>query len=221
LIQCFLDEEKNMMKKLLVPILIPFVLSGCVAAVVASGAAGGAAATSVIYDKRSVTTISNDDKLASLIQQRLDANEILSKKCRLVVTAYNDWVILLGEAPTDELKQEALDTIKTTAGIKRLYDEIQIQAPIGLGQQTKDAWITTQAKSVLLATKGLNSVGIKIITENGVVYLVGLISPEQARIAVNALKDVSDIQEIVKIFDYTTTSTHSGSASVRDADQSF
>lgn len=195
------------MKKILILLFIPFILQGCVLAVVGAGAAGGAAATYVMYDKRSVTTIREDHALESLIQHKLDANGDVSKKCRIVVTVYNGYVLLLGQAPTDELKQEALDIVKTTEGIRRLYDEIEIQMPIGLKIETEDAWITTQAKTLLLEKKGLESASIKISTENGVVYLMGTVTKQQGKLAIETLDKMSDPKEIVELFEYTAPSS--------------
>jgi osmotically-inducible protein OsmY len=182
--------------------LLSFMLSGCITAAVVGGTAAGAAASAVVYDKRPVKTIANDEKLAHAIQEGLSANPTLRQNTNLSVAVYRGWVLLVGQAATAADQQEALDIIKTVPGIINLFDEITIQPPIDRIARTNDTWLTTKIKTKLLTEKGLKSGQFKIVTENNVVYLMGLATPAQTQLAVGIIRNTGGVQKVVKVMRY-------------------
>jgi osmotically-inducible protein OsmY len=91
----------------------------------------------------------------------------------------------------------------SVADVKRIYNEITIQGPTSSLTRTSDAWITTKIKSQMLATDDLQSGTIKVLTENGAVYLMGVVTHDQADMSVDIARQVSGVQKVVKIFQYT------------------
>ena len=83
-----------------------------------------------------------------------------------------------------------------------LYNEVTIEQPISNSARANDSWITTKVKTTLLTSPNLNSASLKIITENGVVYLMGLTTRTQAQIATDKTRTVAGVQKIVKLFEY-------------------
>lgn len=176
--------------------LISVLLSGCVAAVVA-----GAAAGLIVYDRRSVTTLEADARIFHIVHTDLVRDRRLGNS-RILVTSFNRVVLLVGQTPAASLKVLAEKIAQNTPGVVRVYNEISINYPIPISQRTNDSWITSQVRSRMLTTKGLESGSIRIITENSVVYLMGIATHEQANIAVNVARHVNGVSKVVKVFQY-------------------
>jgi osmotically-inducible protein OsmY len=85
--------------------------------------------------------------------------------------------------------------------VSRVYNEITVEAPTSSWQRSHDAWITTKIKTEMLAKPGLHSTQIKVITENDVVYLMGVLSERQATIAINVARQVDGVIKVVKVFE--------------------
>jgi len=186
-------------KKILAIISVVLLLPGCIPAAFVAGAAAGGA---IIYDHRDTKTMINDRDAAFQIQNNLDLDKDLFKKAHLSVVAFNHIALLVGQVPNEELRKHAETIAKANSKIKVLYNEMTIGPPISHMQMTNDTWITTKVKTTLIATPGLSSTNLKIITENGTVYLMGLITHQQADLATEKTKTVSGVEKIVKIFEY-------------------
>jgi osmotically-inducible protein OsmY len=177
------------------------ILPGCPAIVV--GAAAGAAATAIVYDHRTVNAIMQDNNMGNQVFVLLHEDADIKAQCHIVVSAFRGSVLLAGQAPTEELRERAVTITKTVSGIKRIYNEITIEEPTTMTEQSTDSWITSKVKTQLLATKGLSSSHFKVVTENGTVFLIGEVTRDQSELAVNAARHVEGVQKVVKIFDYT------------------
>lgn len=188
------------MKKLLFILAFPLFLQGCVFAV---GAAAGAAGAVVVYDHRSVAVALQDQKIVNEAAVKLRSSSELMNNSHINIACFNQVVLLSGEASTPELRQQAETLVKSVPNIKRIYNEITIQGPTSSLTRASDSWITTKIKTQMLATKDLKSGTIKVVTENGTVYLLGVVKREQADIAVDIARQVSGVQKVVKIFQYT------------------
>ena len=91
-----------------------------------------------------------------------------------------------------------------TPNVRRVYDEVAVSMPISISQQSKDMIITGEVRSKILTKKGLESGSIRIVTENGVVYLMGIVTAAQGNLAVEVARQVSGVQKVVKVFQYIT-----------------
>lgn len=177
-------------------LLISSLLTGCVAVVVA-----GAAAGLVVYDRRSVVTIESDARIFHLIHKEI-VTDPRFRDSRIIVSSFNRVVLLVGQTPTASLRVVAEKIAQSTPNVKRVYNEISIDYPIALTQRTKDSWLTSQIRSLMLTKEGLESGSIRIVTENGVVYLMGIATHEQANLAVNVARQVDGVRKVVKVFQY-------------------
>ena len=187
------------MNKILLLIVLTFSLQGCF---FIAGAAAGAAGVAVVYDHRKIEQIISDEKISKMASDKLRFNEQIKEKTHLEVTCFNGIVLLTGEAPSVELRQLAESLVNSVPNIKRIYNQITLKGPTSALTQASDTWITTKIKTQMLATKGLQSGTIKVITENGTVYLMGIVSREQADIAVDIARQVAGVQRVMKIFQY-------------------
>lgn len=165
-----------------------------------AGAAAGAAAVAIVYDQRNVESILQDQKIAREVLHRIQDDTELRDNTHINVTSFGQVVLLTGEAPDAELRKQAEEVARTVRGIKRIYNAIIIQGPTSSLSHASDAWITTKIKTEMLATKGLKSASIKVVTENGTVYLMGTVTREQEDIILNIVKHTHGVEKVVKIF---------------------
>jgi osmotically-inducible protein OsmY len=190
---------KQVMKIILSSIVFACTLHGCIFVV---GAAAGAAAIAVVYDHRTIANTFKDTKIANTIVSKIRLNPELRRECHIEVTVFRRVVLLTGETPNEEYRKEAEELARSTPDVARIYNQITLQGPTSTLTRTSDSWITTKIKSEMLATSDLKSGSIKMVTENGVVYLMGIVSRRQADIAVEVARQVSGVQKVVKIFQY-------------------
>jgi len=188
------------MKKILLFAMIICALQGCI---FIAGAAAGAAAVTIVYDHRKLEKIMLDERTTKIATDKIRANEELSKNSHIEVNSFNQIVLLTGQAMTADLRAEAEAAVRTVPDVKKIYNQILIKGPASSFTQASDTWITAKIKTQMLATKGLKSSTIKVITENGTVYLMGLVNRPQAEMAVSIARQVSGVQRVIKIFQYT------------------
>jgi osmotically-inducible protein OsmY len=184
-----------MRKNLLVVGLFGCLLSGCVAVAVV-GAAG-----MVVYDKRTVVSIESDARIFYTVNTNI-ANDPHFRDSHIVVSSFNQSVLLVGETSSPQLKNLAEKIAKDTPKVYRVYNQITIGEPNSIGQRSKDTWITSQVRTEMLARRGLESGSIRVITENSVVYLMGIVTKEQANLAVDVARHVRGVSKVVKVFRY-------------------
>lgn len=188
------------MKKILTIIVMALSLQSCI---FAAGAAAGAAAIAVVYDHRKVENILEDQKISNAASDKIKSVAELNDNSNISVTCFNRVVLLTGEATTPELRQEAEELVKSVRGVNHVYNEIVVKGASSSLTRASDTWITAKIKTQMLATKGLESGTIKVVTENGSVYLMGIVNRHQADMAVEIARSVSGVQRVVKIFQYT------------------
>lgn len=126
-----------------------------------------------------------------------------SDSSHIVVTTYNGVTLLAGQAPRAELKQLAEQAARSVAGVTKVHNEIQILSPTSLLARSNDSLLTTKIKTQMLADNTIPGSRIKVVTENGIVYLLGLITRQEANRAANLVQSVSGVQKVVKLFQYT------------------
>lgn len=124
------------------------------------------------------------------------------ESARVNVHAFNAVVLLTGEVSREELRSIAGDTARRFRGVRQVHNEIQVRDSASLMSRASDSWITTKVKSRLIAYKDIDAGKIKVITDNGVVYLMGLVFPEQGNKAANVASTTKGVRQVVKVFEY-------------------
>lgn len=175
-------------------------LSGCVASALAVGATVGGA---VVYDKRSFKVINQDRRAKQSAQNLIDHSKALRGRSHISVATFNHIMLLVGQAQTRELRDTAEKLVSNVKNVQRIYNEITITGASSLLQRTNDSWLTTKIKAAMLTAGRLHSTQIKVVTESGTVYLMGLVSHQQAKLATNVARRVSGVRKVVKVFQYT------------------
>lgn len=181
--------------KLGMVIVLLTVLSGCVLGVVA------AATGLVVYDRRSVTMIERDARIFHLVHTEIVTDPRFYHS-HIDVTSFNQVVLLTGQTPQASTRVLAEKIARKTPKVRRVYNEITIEPPTVITERSKDVWITGEVRTKLLGKKDLESGSIRIVTENAVVYLMGIATPEQAALAVEVARKVKGVRKVVKVFQY-------------------
>lgn len=186
--------------KNLVWLLVPVVLlQGCAPAVV-GGAATGA---SVAYDRRTTGTVIDDQGIEFKASYALFNNKEIYDQSHINVTSYNGIVLLTGETPSESLKQKVTEEVKKIPKVRRIHNELAIAAPSALPSRSSDGWITSKVKAKMTTDEKTDPFLIKVVTERGIVYLMGMLSRAEADRAVNLVKNTAGVQRVVKVFEYT------------------
>ena len=187
------------MKKLACILLPALLLQGCATAV-ATGAATGA---SVAYDRRSTGAVIDDQGIEFKASYALFNNKEIYDQSHINVTSYNGIVLVTGETPSESLKQQVTDEIRKLPRVRRIHNELAIAAPSALPSRSSDSWITSKIKAKMTTDENTDPFHVKVVTERGVVYLMGMVSHAEADQAVNIVKNSAGVQRVVKIFEYT------------------
>ncbi len=124
------------------------------------------------------------------------------KESHISVTSYNGSVLLTGQVANEADRNLASQVVSEIAKVKSVHNELAISGPTSHIVRTNDAWITAKIKTNMIAEKNLDSTRIKVVTENGVVYLMGMVKPQTADLAVAVVKQSHGVQKIVKVFEY-------------------
>lgn len=185
---------------ILVALITAVALYGCAAgpAIVAGGAVVGAAAV----DRRDTATMVDDNTIELKIKEAIYTDDTLKRDVHVNVTSYNRVVLLTGETPTAAMRDTVVRHARHVDKVKKIYNETIAAPPSAFASRRQDTWITTKVKSTLLNTEGIKALNIKVVTENQIVYLMGLVTREEGDLAADKARQVKDIKQIVKLFEY-------------------
>ena len=179
-------------------LLMVTVTSGC------AGVLVGSAATSAVVanDERTTGTFIEDQTIELKALDAIRSREHLKSQTHLSVTSYNQTVLVTGQAPTDELRKEAISLISRIEKVNRVFDEIEIAAPTTLTTRSNDSLLTAKVKTKLFTLDGFDATKVKVVTENSVVYLMGILPSAEADTAATAASYVGGVRKVVKLFEY-------------------
>lgn len=185
--------------KLLSILYISYLLTACVYSAAVSGA-------QVVYNRHSIQKNLDDNYTSMQAYRTIDTYGNIFKDTNITIATFNDSVLLAGQVHSTWQKQELEKIVQKVAGDRTIYNYLEIANPSSALTHTSDSWITAKIKSQLMAINEIDVTQIKVVTENGTVYLMGIVPPDQAEIAVDVAKDTSGVQSVVKIFSYVRVS---------------
>jgi len=177
-------------------LLTAMLLQGCVAVV----AGGAAVATKTATDPRSVGTQVDDGTLELRVTNALAKDQQIKTDARVIATAYQGKVLLTGQAPSQEIANRAKQITMGVDGATEVYNEIRIGQKVTLGTTSSDTWITTKIRSQLLGSDQVKSSNVKVTTENGEVFLLGLVTQQEAQAAADVASRVSGVKHVTTAF---------------------
>ena len=188
------------MNKLTHAALIGVVLSqlgGCAAAVVGGAAVG----TSVALDRRTAGVYVSDQEIELRALARL-RETFPQKTDNISATSYNRQVLLTGQVPDETTRSRATEVVKGIPDVRTVFNELTLSGVTSLTSDANDVAITSQVKARMLRDERVPATKIKVVTEAGVVYLMGLVSQAEAEAATNIARTTSGVTKVVTLFEY-------------------
>ena len=150
----------------------------------------------------SVGTVIDDKSTGLLAERQIHQVDPGLSDAHISVTSYNGVALLTGQVATAALKEAAGGAIKDIRTIKRVHNELEISPPTGYVARANDSALTTAVKAKLIGEQNVIAEHIKVVTENGVVYLMGLVDKSESDIAVERARTVYGVQRIVTLFEF-------------------
>ena len=179
-------------------VLIP-ILPACVPLAVTGVAAGAMMAT----DRRTTGVYVEDQNI------ELKALGVLHNygTAHVNATSYNLTVLLTGEVPDEAVKKRIAEEVHAISSVKKVVDEMHVSGVSALASRGNDALVTSNVKTRMLNNKVFNATQVKVVTEAGVVYLMGLVTRAEGDEAVFVTRNTSGVTRVVPLFEYVTTSS--------------
>lgn len=177
-------------------IVVSLLLSGCPAVIIGGAGAGVVAAE----DRRTVGTIAEDEgielKTLSRVKKRV------AERIHLNVTSYNRMVLLTGEAPNDKIRSAIERVARSVENVRAVTNELTIGPPMSLTSRANDTYITSKVKARFVDAQRFNALHVKVVTENQIVYLLGMVKRQEAKEAIEVARTTEGVKKVVTVFEY-------------------
>ncbi|MDI1309819.1 MAG: BON domain-containing protein [Methylotenera sp.] len=171
-------------------------ITACVPVIV-----GGAAATGAIAaDRRTSGFYVEDQNIELKAIKKMETN--LGEYAHVNVTSYNRNVLLTGEVPVAESKSKAESLVKEIANVSSITNEITVGPKSTIGSRSNDSYITSKVKAQFVTENKFPANYVKVVTENSVVYLLGIVTNQEAADAVEVARNTEGVTKVVKVFEY-------------------
>ena len=160
----------------------------------------------IFHDRRSFGSVIDDQNLELSIIDSINRDKELALKNHVEVVVYNGVVLLIGRTSTAELSARAEQVAMGYQGVRRVVNEIEVGPRIDVGDTTSDKVLSTRVKTGLadiVGIKGFDPTRVNVTTEAGVVYLMGLVTQEEAERVVEIARSTPGVQRVVRVFEYT------------------
>jgi osmotically-inducible protein OsmY len=174
------------------------VIQGCFGAAATGTAVGGI----TMQDRRTPGKYIDDEIIELNVLSSLLADERILNQTHVNATSYNGLVLLTGEAPGDSLRKRIVEVARVVRGVRAVHNEIALQAPSTLAARAADSLLTGKVKIALLARNNVRAVHVKVVTERGIVYLMGLLRQDEADRATEIARRVAGVKRVVKVMEY-------------------
>ncbi len=173
-------------------------VSGCGPAIFGAGLAGGM----VAQDERTAGSIIEDETIE--IKSRIALSDAFGDKVNVGVTSFNRAVLLTGQIPEAAMRERAVKIVKGVENVASVHDKTTAQGASSLAARAADSLLTARVKAVLcsLQTPGFSCLDVKVVSESGIVYLLGLLTHENAALAVRTAREVKGVLKVVKVLQY-------------------
>lgn len=174
-------------------------LQAACTALVVGGAAAGAA---VAIDRRTAGAIVEDENIELKFVHLYNKNERLRSNSHINATSFNGWLLLTGEAASTEIKGQIQSMAGDIEKVRRIFNEVKVAPNSTLSERSNDAYITSKVKGNLYSEGSESGYNIKVVTESRTVYLMGLVSEQEAHQASETARLIRGVDRVVKMFEY-------------------
>lgn len=175
-------------------------LTGC-AAVAVGGAAGAGMAA---HDRRSFGTVIDDNLLELRVTDAIYGVDGFDTGDRIKITAHNGWVLLAGEVDTSERVEQVGGIVDNVRGVRRVVNELAPEPKAGVGTRSHDTWLNARVKTSLtgIDLPGFDASRVNVTTTRDIVYLMGLVTRDEAEAVTDKARRVRGVDRVVTVFEY-------------------
>ena len=175
-----------------------FLMQSCAGLIIGAGVG----VASVAHDRRTVGTQVDDRTLTARVSAVLADDSDINEQTGIVVQVFNGSVLLVGQAPTEALKQKAEQLLSSVNNINKIHNQIRLGEPISASTIANDTWLASKVKTKLLADERIDGLNVEIEVEDSEVFLMGLATQQEAQIATDITRNISGVKQVVKVFEY-------------------
>jgi osmotically-inducible protein OsmY len=143
----------------------------------------------------------DDENIETKAVVNIHAADEAFGEAHIIVVSYNGYVLLAGQVQTQALKAKATEVVRKVRDVRRIYNELDVSAPSSAMSRTSDTWITTKVKSWMLGSSEIEGGRVKVVTENGTVFLMGLASQAEEKRIVEMASGISGVQRVVSLLE--------------------
>lgn len=176
-------------------------LFGCAIAAVGVGAAS-IASVDVVHDRRSLGEYFDDNAIEVTLKQHILRDSALRTNTHLNGTSFNGILLLTGEVADETIKQQITDYATNIDGVRQVVDETRVAGKTAFFSRTNDTWLTSKVKSMMFKELKLDANRIKVKSEYGNVYLMGIVTAAEADAATQIASSIRGVVRVVKVFEY-------------------
>lgn len=144
----------------------------------------------------------DDQVIETMVKREIWNSDPAFDSSHLIAVSYNGVLLLAGQVESAELRSKAEEIAAGFEKVRKVHNELQVGGPISMVARANDSWLTTKVKTKMLTDAEVAARKIKVVTDNGTVYLMGMLPREEADAAVEAVQSVYGVQKIVKVFEY-------------------
>ena len=171
-------------------------LSACAPLVVGGAMVGGVL---VATDRRTSGAQVEDQAIELKAINRV--REATGDRAHVNVTSYNRMVLLTGEAPSEQDRQAIEQAISRVENVRSLVNEIAIMGNTSLTARSNDVILASKVKATFIDARDVQANTIKVVTERGIVYLMGIVTEREGNRAAELARSISGVQKVVKVFE--------------------
>jgi osmotically-inducible protein OsmY len=152
--------------------------------------------------KRTFGAYVDDQRLEAMIQVNLRKADPRLADAHINVMSFNGVILLTGEVPSSDLRQAAGETVRAISKVRQVHNELLVQSNSTVFSRTNDNWIATKLRSKILANRDIESERVKLVVENRVVFLMGLLTRDEANLVSGIAAEVSGVEKVVRVIEY-------------------
>ena len=183
----------------LIVLITIVLLQGCATAIITGAATG----VTIAHDRRTTGAVIDDQGVEFKAALAIFNNKDIYEQSHINITSYNGIILITGETLTEQLKRQVYDLVRVIPKVRTIHNELIIAAPSSLPSRSSDAWITSKVKAKITSDRQIDPFYIKVVTEHGIVYLMGIVNQTESDRAVSITSNSAGVQRVVKMFEYS------------------
>lgn len=188
---------KTPIRSIAVILVLSPLLQACPPLIIGAGVGAG---LMIADDRRTSATLLEDQTIELKIKDRI--KEKYDDQLHVSITSFNRFVLLTGEAPTDEIKQDLTIVALEVQNVRNVQNEVIVAGNSSFTSRSSDALLTSRIKGRLTQNKDISTNHVKVVTENGTAFLMGLVTRVEAESAAQTAATTSGAQRVIKVFEY-------------------